>query len=78
MLTAKVNDNQQFEIDAKLNYAQTYLIIELTNLTLSDSSDYYEKKLKELKELEGKKLKGKDSIMLLNEKEKSGNCGVTH
>ena len=58
------------EIDAKLNYAQTYLIIELANLTLSDSSDYYEKKLKELKELEGKKLKGKDSIMLLNEKEK--------
>ncbi len=54
------------EIDSKLNYAQTYLTIQLSGLVLSDSSDYFEKKLKELRELEGKKLKGKDSIILLN------------
>ena len=61
---------QRGEIDAKLNFAQTYLTIQLSQLVLADSSDYYEKKLKELSELEEKKLKGKDSIILLNEKEK--------
>ena len=58
-------------IDSKLNYANIYLIVELQNLSLSDSSQYYNDKRKELRLIENKNLLDhKDSALWLNEMEK--------
>lgn len=63
--------NLHQRIEDKLNYANTYLTIELNNLTLSDSSKYYEEQLSRLKKSEKNKLLNtKDSLSWLNELEK--------
>jgi hypothetical protein len=57
-------------IKKKLNYTNIYLISQLSQLYLADSSTLYEEKIKELENLENLKLtNAKDSLIIFNKKE---------
>ncbi len=58
-------------IDEKLNSANIYLVVQLSQLYIADSSTFYQDKIKELERLENQKpSNARDSLILLNEKEK--------